>query len=492
MASTARKLVLPKFTLTQVGEGLEADSTRVSLATEGGPFTYYTVPIVDSETGSRRDGNPRWVAGTYRLFPVVLCGDGSPWAEANLWLLDMLELKTMPNMLTFASIADDLAAYRRYIEDEDISWLDFVAHRLRRPTYRYHAALRLAVQAREISLGVAKRRMATVVRFYRWMISEKIFNPAHTPWNESDRYVEWKNEQGFSQALKVKTTDVAIKTRSADDPWDDRIVDGGRLRPLPQLEQEALLLTLSNLGNTEMALIHLFSLLSGARIQTVLTVRVRQVSRNPDEIVGRDFRLNAGPGTAIDTKNGKKGVLHLPKWFYERLYIYMKSERARARRLKADGGDHDDQFLFLSYRGAALYEPHDQRNQTAGEGPLMRHAKTGQAVRQFIKEQLLPGMRKQLGNPQYEFSFHDLRATFGMNTVDHLLKRIGEGSMTYTRALDQLRQLMWHTRLSTTENYLNYRDNLFMIQSVEEGWHSHLTDLAKNALKSGVAVDAQN
>ncbi len=450
MASTARKLVLPRFTLTQVSEGLEVESTRVSLATEGDPVTYYTVPVVDSANGSRRDGKPQWAAGTYRLFPVVLCGDGSPWAEANLWLLDMLDLKAMPNMLTFACIADDLAAYRRYIEDEDISWLDFVVHRLRRPTYRYNAALRLAVQAREISPGIAKRRMATVIRFYRWMMSEAQFRPAHTPWNESDRYVEWKNEQGFSKVLTVKTTDVSVKPPSADDPWDDRIVDGGRLRPLPQPEQEALLQALSDLGNTEMSLIHLFSLLSGARIQTVLTVRVRHVSRNPDEIVGPDFRLKAGPGTGIDTKNGKKGVLHLPKWFHERLYTYMRSERARARRLKADGGDHEDQFLFLSYRGAGMYEPHDQRNQTVGDA--LRHAKTGQGVRQFIKEKLLPEMRKRLGSPQYEFSFHDLRATFGMNTVDHLLTRIGKGAMTYTRALDMLRQLMWHTRLSTTEN----------------------------------------
>jgi hypothetical protein len=338
-------------------------------------------------------------------------------------------------MLTYATIVDDLAAFRRYIDEEEIDWLSFPAHKLRRPTYRYNASLRLSVEAAEISSAVAKRRMGTVVRFYRWLMGEALFKPGNAPWVESDRFVEWKDEQGFSGLLTVKTTDVSIKGNSAVDIWDEYIHDGGRLRPLPQAEQEVLLQSLTDLGNTEMSLIHLFSLFSGARIQTVLTVRVRHVMQNPTEIAGNDFRLKAGPGTGIDTKNGTKGVLHLPKWLYERLYIYAHSQRARSRREKAVGGDHLDQPLFLSHRGAPLYESRPKRGEL-GRGPhVLRHAKTGQGVRQFIKEKLLPKMRLRLNNPRYEFRFHDLRATFGLNTVDFMLDKIEEKSMTYTRAL---------------------------------------------------------
>jgi integrase len=87
---------------------------------------------------------------------------------------------------------------------------------------------------------------------------------------------------------------------------------------------------------------------------------------------------------------------------------------------------------------------------------VRRHVKTGQAVRQFIKDELLPMMRAQLGNLRYEFSFHDLRATYGLNMVDTMTA----SETKYTRALDQLRQLMWHARASTTEIY--YRPKVFM------------------------------
>ncbi|WP_244306539.1 integrase [Paraburkholderia lacunae] len=316
-----------------------------------------------------------------------------------------------------------------------------------RPTYRYSASIRLAVQAGELSAGVAKRRMGAVARFYRWLITEAGFKPANAPWVESDRFVEFKDQKGFSGVIEVKTTDLSIRCRRAEDPWDDRIQDGGRLRPLSSSEQSVLLESLAALGNIEMTLVHLFALLTGARIQTVLTVRAKHVMRKPGEFHDDDIRLACGPGTGIDTKGGVKGVLHLPRGFYERLYIYVHSDRARKRRQLADGGDHPDQPLFLSHRGAPLYEDRASRVSTGPQ--VRRHVKTGQAVRQFIKDELLPIMRAQLGNLRYEFSFHDLRATFGLNMVDAMTAN----ETKYTRALDQLRQLMWHSRLSTTEGY---------------------------------------
>jgi hypothetical protein len=47
--------------------------------------------------------------------------------------------------------------------------------------------------------------------------------------------------------------------------------------------------------------------LTGARIQTVLTVRAKHVMRKPGEFHGDDIRLACGPGTCIDTKGGVKG-----------------------------------------------------------------------------------------------------------------------------------------------------------------------------------------
>ncbi|SEK10154.1 hypothetical protein SAMN05192539_10474 [Paraburkholderia diazotrophica] len=193
--------------------------------------------------------------------------------------------------------------------------------------------------------------MGAVVRFYRWLMAEAGVKPANTPWVESGRFIEFKDLKGFSSVIEVKITDLSISGRRADDPWDDHIQDGGRLRPLPTSEQLVLLESLAALGNTEMTLVHLFALLTGTRIQTVLTVRAKHVMRKPGDFHGDDIRLACGPGTGIDTKGGVKGVLHLPRGFYERLYIYVHSDRARKRRQTTDGGDHFDQPLF------ALSEP---------------------------------------------------------------------------------------------------------------------------------------
>ena len=159
---TTRRTTIRQLPLTEVVDRDTPGATPVSITTPEGGTIYHTVPIADPDTGRRRDTRPRWIAGTFPLFPVVRLADGAPWAEANLWLIDMMESKPSPNMLTFASLADDLVAFRRYLDDEGVDWLMFPVNKRQRPTYRYSASIRLAVQAGELSAGVAKRRMGAV------------------------------------------------------------------------------------------------------------------------------------------------------------------------------------------------------------------------------------------------------------------------------------------------------------------------------------------
>ncbi|MFB9127115.1 hypothetical protein ACFFYR_29595 [Paraburkholderia dipogonis] len=228
---TARRTTIRQLPLTEVVDRDTPGATPVSITTPEGGTIYHTVPLADPDAGKRRDTRPKWIAGTFPLFPVVRLADGAPWAEANLWLIDMIESKSSPNMLTFASIADDLVAFRRYLDDEGIDWLVFPVNKRQRPTYRYSGSIKLAVQAGELSRGVARRRMGTVVRFYRWMMTEAGFRSTNAPWVESDRFIEFKDQKGFSSVIEVKTTDLSISGRRAEDPWDDHIQDGGRLRP---------------------------------------------------------------------------------------------------------------------------------------------------------------------------------------------------------------------------------------------------------------------
>ena len=58
------------------------------------------------------------------------------------------------------------------------------------------------------------------------------------------------------------------------------------------------------------------SLLTGARIQTVLTLKVRHALFDLADSRSPELRLPVGPGTGVNTKNDKRVVLVFPAWSY--------------------------------------------------------------------------------------------------------------------------------------------------------------------------------
>ncbi|NHZ84186.1 hypothetical protein F2P44_33810 [Massilia sp. CCM 8695] len=245
-----------------------------------------------------------------------------------------------------------------------------------------------------------------------------------------------------------------LRISKQDDPFDDTIEDGGKLRPLPADEQAWLRDALLTCDHTETILIHALALATGARIQTVLTFRVKTVN---SPIRGSGLvRILAGPhrghNTGIDTKNNKCITLQVPDWLYFDLQTYAGSDRARRRRKKAPGGDHPDQYLFLSPQGLPLYVA--KQDQHYGER-LSRHKKRGQTVRAYIAKYIIPHVRRS-HSPTFSYRFHDLRATFGMNLMDACKKRIEAGEITYTAALNMVSGRMCHSSPVITERYFNY------------------------------------
>jgi site-specific recombinase XerD len=474
----ARKLLLPKFELTELTDRRDPAATQIDLLDE----TYYVRPKFVPDEGKRRDGKPRWVHHQFNLYPVVLDSHGVPWAEANVYLLSRLESVLNPVMSTYAGVADDLAVYRRFLDEHDIDWMAFPAQKLTRPTYRFNGHLKFAISAGETAAATAKRRMSTVVNFYRWLANEGVFTPANPAWRESDHYVQFQNAQGFSQSKKVVTTDLHVKVPRQEDPYDGLIDDGGKLRPLSKQEQEWLVDALVNLGNTEMTLIHLFSLLTGARIQTALTLRVRHALLELDDEMTGELRFPVGPGTGVDTKNDKQIVLHIPVWFYRMLKTYALSGRARQRRERAIGEDTDDQYLFLSQRGAPLYQAKDDARTFDRENEL-RHQKVGQGVRQFITERVVPLIRKKHNAPAFAYQFHDTRATAGMNWTDRQLLLVSQGEVTLHEAREFVRVRMGHESSAVTDRYLKYRQNLKLVRWVAEEHESHLKALSTRAME---------
>lgn len=475
--NTARRILLPQLILTEVVD----DTSKAGNIVANSLVPYRVRPIAASDERNRMGGKPNWVPHSFNLFPLVLDGTGAPWAEAALYLLWHLESRVAPRMATYASMADDLAAFRRFLDAEEIDWTHFPAQKLDRPTYRYNGHLKHCVGADEISQSTARRRMSTIIGLYRWLVSENLLRLENSPWKESDRFVEFRDAVGFSALKRVVTTDVSIRVAQQQDPYDGCIDDGGKLKPLSAHEQGWLVEALAALDNIEMTLIHVLSLLTAARIQSVLTLRVRHAFLALQSPSRSDVRLPIGPGTGIDTKFDKKLVLHIPCWFYRQLAIYAQSERAKKRRMRAKLGESEDQFLFLSQRGLPLY---DVKSQESSFDPTLqrRHAKCGQGVRQFIHDRVLPFIREKFGVPAFRYSFHDLRATAGMNWTDHQLELVGKGETTLHAAREFVRTRMGHSSAAVTDRYLQFRGNLAQVRHLEQRHESHLVELVEKVM----------
>lgn len=475
---TVHKGILPTFTLTEVCQKDELGfvARKIPATSIVAPCVYYYRHIHRHVvSGKGRDSY------SYNLMPVVLNKNGVPWEAATIYILSRLEGVTAPLMATYSGIADDLVVFLRFLEEGNIDFDVFPQRKLHRPTYRYGSDLKLRLQAGEIAATTARRRMGTVIRFYRWLLNEGLVKPEHAPWNQSDRYFQFKDARGFSISKKIITTDVAIKVAAQADPYSGTIDDGGKLRPLPRQEQEWLVDALLSLHNYEMTLIHLMGLLTGARMQTILTLRVRHVRLElPDDLTELRFRI--GPGTGVDTKADKNMTLFIPVWFYKKLSIYSFSERAKIRRERAVGGDNEDQYLFLSVQGAPHYQSKADKLIFDADNQL-RHSKAGQGVRQFIKERLIPYVCNKNNLKKFRYRFHDTRATFCMNLTDRQLSEVQAGKLTLHQAREFVKARMGHESSVTTDLYLNYRQNISHIRTVNTQHEDHLRQLTEQAME---------
>lgn len=481
MIKKAKKITFSTFVQTKV---TTADTERATKVQSANGIEYFISAIeqldfkYDEVLGATQIVSPV----TFNLYPVVMDSENIPWAEANIFLLSKIKNSLKVVMSTYASLASDLVAFRQFLDDSRINWMDFPKNKLNRPTYRYRSYLKMLIDADDVAVTTARRRMSSIIAFYRWLHAEGVLMPEFPMWKESDRLIELRNQYGMSYSKQVKSTDISIKAINNNNPYSDTLVDGGQLRPLPIKEQEWVLEALLTLANTEMTLIHLCSLLTGARIQTILTLQLHHVLTEIDNPNLFEVRIPAGPGTGIDTKNNKKIVLHVPLWFYQKLHTYALSLRAQKRRQKAVNGNTENQYLFLSSKGTPFYQSKADL-QRFNKDFSLHHAKNGQAVRQFITEKVVPIIRQRFDTPNFNYKFHDLRASYGMNLTDTQLELVSKGERSLNEAREFVKIRMCHESSTTTDLYLQYRSNLKLLRRIATEYDQHLVRLIQAELE---------
>jgi len=438
------------------------------------------IELDSSNSYSRKAVAPLKVNGkiiknyNYNYFPIILNKDGSPWREGILYIISRANTDFNYNISTYHSIISDLTHFKNFIDDNDIDMFSFPNMKLLRPTYRYRNYLLLLIQNDELSSNTAKRRVSTMIKFYRYLTEENEFKPSNLPWKDNDFYIKTHDSRGSIFHIKKVTTDLKIKSPTNNDPFSRYLIDEGKLRPLPKSEQLLLIETINSLRNTEMLLIHLIALITGARIQTVLTLRRSHFLKSLDNI-DCHFTLAIGKGTSIDTKNDKNLVIIFPKILYNKIRTYSLSERYLNRLSKIKNEEFND-YLFLSNRGSPYYlgkESLKSSNTQINE----RTMHNGEAVRQFISKKVLPSMRNKLANDNYIFRYHDLRATFGMNLSESQMKLVELGKQSLHEAREYVRARMGHATTEITDRYLNYKSNFDTLIKHQDNYEDYINSL---------------
>lgn len=401
--------------------------------------------------------------GNFLHFPVLTNNDGSLWKHGNLYLLSKLKIYSLPSSKTLDSIAIDLRDFKRWCNDEEIDYL-LAPRKILRPTYRYRSYLQDLLYSGKISANTLKRKIGAVVGFYKYLIEVENIKFKYPLWEDGISSISYNDKYGFKQYKQVKTTDLNKVPYSKNlSNYDEVIADGGNLKPLTKEQQILLIKTLKVLDNIEMTFGFLISLLTGARMQTVFTLRLKHFERTPSHNES-EIKIKVGYGTDCDTKYSKQQILFIPTWLYNKIRVYIASLRAVKRREKSKHifNEANLQYVFLSNRGTPIYVAENDKYRV-----LYREAPNGALVRQFISKSVKKHL-SQNGN-YFDFSFHDLRATFGMNELNKGMPLVKKGEIELTALLFHIKERMAHSSLETTSRYLNYKNlHKLKIQSQDD------------------------
>lgn len=490
MKELRRKVLLPVFQLSELTDQDDPRGIKRTIKQgKGHPALTYCYRFVWDNAEGR--------GYNYNLFPVVLDRRSVPWALGTLFILSQLEGETQPVMTTFHTRANDLGVFKEWLDSHDNPeelLFNFPKPKLRRTTYRFRGFLIQQTQARELGKTTADRQMGTLISFYKWLIANKFFTPEYPTWEEKTCQLSFKTVDGRQLSKTVVSTDLSISAPKAEDDFDGTIQDGGKLRPLTGKEQDWLIEAAEAKRNSECLLLQLFMLGTGARIESACTLRLRHFSepvpRYSKSLTGEGevYRLNAGPETGIETKGDKPGTFQIPRALYELLHTYALSKRAEVRRTRyvAKHGEHQDPYLFVTQQGNPYYTAKAEAMCFNPDLDL-HHEKVGQVIRQFIKDHAIPYVQKHYDKDFY-YRPHDLRASFGMNMTEALMKQVEERKITLHKARLTVKDLMWHQSAATTDLYLNYKSKIDVFYTAINGFGEHLQQWTDRAMK-GLTID---
>ncbi|PPV33825.1 site-specific integrase [Ectopseudomonas oleovorans] len=413
------------------------------------PISLYQVNELSSHLGE----------GDVYNFPFLFHRDGIPWNEANSYLLNLVRHKPLAGRPTdeIRRRAGKLLDYLMFCEDHKLDWLDFSAKRpALRPTYKYFEHLG-HLSGR--SSAVVNQYTGVVYDFYKFVAA----NRHDFDISRVDTVKEIKLLIEGVSGRKLITVEKRGQTKATPPVSSVEIgfvrEDGEDLRPLTNLELGELMKSLESGGWSPQDRLILFSsMMTGARKQTVLTLRMKHLKLFDERRILSDgtYLLHAGPGTGIDTKRNQPQQLYFPKQLAEELIVWANSPTAKARRrafqdkfnklqLGVPSFVEGDHYVFLSDQGGCYYMAQDDPRY-----PIVSSRPTGQ-VADTLKKRILGKVSDKFSRG---FTYHWLRATYAFQLYQRLLPLLASGEIQPGEEITMIQRRMHHKHRETTEQYL--------------------------------------
>jgi integrase len=409
-------------------------------------------------------------------FPVILNKDGFMWYEANNFLLKTSlndQFNYSPQKI--ARIASRLLDYKIWSEDNHVDIYNFSALRAKnRPTYRYFKYL----MEQDLSAGNINQRTSLIYKFTlenhsRYNIDINRIDQV------TDAFIKFKNKFGQSFSKKIKTRKLTKRITKRSQPNTQILDDGESLRPLSNDEQKELIMALNNPRySVDERLIFQLGLDTGARKQTILTLRLKHVKGFTQDKLSSDgyFKINVGFGTDIDTKFDKRITLHISESLAEKLKVYAFSQSAVKRRLKflKSSGDlfnnEDDTYLFLGERGNCRYMAKSDPRFDQTKNPP-----SGTSIQTIINRLYKYDLSN---NFPLDYKFHWNRASYAFNYYQYLQPLVDNKKMSYRDQIYCIQNALGHSNPETTENYIRYFIGNHKLLEMQSKWEDRFFTLS--------------
>lgn len=365
-----------------------------------------------------------------KKLPQIVWGNNRPWTEANLWALYNSN-SLGQDIKTVRSNMSHIYAYAKWLESESIAWWHFPERESERCLTRYRGVLINARNRGEIAPSTTSQRMATVIRFYRWMHDRSFISPERAMWEERIFKIKITTSFGLDHTMRVASTDLAIPNRKVSGAL--QLEDG--VMPVSSAAMKEIINLADKYASEELTLMLRVGFFTGLRLGSITDLKMSSLGNaTTTPNVGWKY-LSVGPGARppVATKFSVTGSVPIPEELLNNLLDYCMSNRRLKRQALASSENQD--LIFLSRYGNS-YNSDDNRAVNVG---MLRLRSKGR------KE----GLKVMEG-----FNFHRTRATFATELIKVALR-----FMPVSDSIQFVKEACLHKDESTTMKYIKFIEN---------------------------------